>query len=405
LIFDTRERKQLNNITIQQSVKRITILGSTGSIGTQALEVVRDHPGVFKVAVLSALKNSELLILQAREFKPAIVVICDESKYNDVKEALFGLDIKVLAGEAALSEVAAYSDSDVVLTALMGSVGLKPTIAAIKAGKNIALANKETLVVAGELITQLATEHQVKILPVDSEHSAIFQCLVGEEQNEIEKIYLTASGGPFLGKTKDFLSTVKKEQALKHPNWVMGAKITIDSASLMNKGLEVIEAKWLFNLKVDQIDVIVHPQSIIHSIVQFTDGSMKAQMGVPDMKLPIQYALNYPDRLKNNFKRFNFLDYPNFSFEKADVGTFRNLDLAFTSLLKGGNMPCILNAANEIVVAAFLEDKIGFLQMSDVIEQCMEEIGFIEKPQLNDFLETDKHSRILAGRLVTKSIL
>lgn len=384
-------------------MKRITILGSTGSIGTQALEVVRDHPGVFKVAVLSALKNSVLLIQQAKEFKPEIVVICDESKYNEVKEALFGLDIKVLAGENALAEVAAYQDSDVVLTALMGSVGLKPTIAAIKAGKNIALANKETLVVAGELITQLAVEHQVKILPVDSEHSAIFQCLVGEEQNEIEKIYLTASGGPFLGITKDFLSNVKKEQALKHPNWVMGAKITIDSASLMNKGLEVIEAKWLFNLDVDQIDVIVHPQSIIHSIVQFTDGSMKAQMGVPDMKLPIQYALNYPDRLKNNFKRFNFLDYPSFSFEKADLGTFRNLDLAFASLRKGGNMPCILNAANEIVVAAFLEDQIGFLQMSDVIEQCMEEIGFIEKPQLNDFLETDKHSRILAGRLVTKS--
>lgn len=390
---------------IKNDLKRITILGSTGSIGTQALEVVRDHPGVFKVAVLSALKNSELLIRQAREFKPDAVVICDERKYSEVKNALSAFDIKVLAGEAALSEVAAYSDSDVVLTALMGSVGLKPTIAAIKAGKNIALANKETLVVAGELITQLATEHQVKILPVDSEHSAIFQCLVGEEQNEIEKIYLTASGGPFLGKTKDFLSTVKKEQALKHPNWVMGAKITIDSASLMNKGLEVIEAKWLFNLDVDQIDVIVHPQSIIHSIVQFTDGSMKAQMGVPDMKLPIQYALNYPDRLKNNFKRFNFLDYPSFSFEKADLGTFRNLDLAFTSLRKGGNMPCILNAANEIVVAAFLKDEIGFLQMSEVIERCMEEISFVEKPQLSDYLETDKHSRILAGELVTKSIV
>ena len=386
-------------------MKRITILGSTGSIGTQALEVVRDHPDTFKVVVLSALKNSELLIQQAKEFKPAIVVICDENKYNEVKNALSAFDIKVLAGEDALSEVAAYDDSDVVLTALMGSVGLKPTIAAIKAGKNIALANKETLVVAGELITQLATEHHVKILPVDSEHSAIFQCLVGEEQNEIEKIYLTASGGPFLGKTKDFLATVKKEQALKHPNWVMGAKITIDSASLMNKGLEVIEAKWLFNLDVDQIDVIVHPQSIIHSIVQFTDGSMKAQMGVPDMKLPIQYALNYPDRLKNNFKRFNFLDYPNFSFQKADMETFRNLDLAFTSLRKGGNMPCILNAANEIVVAAFLKDKIGFLQMSEVIEQCMEEISFVEKPQLSDYLETDKHSRILAGELVTKSIV
>jgi len=386
-------------------LKKITILGSTGSIGTQALEVVRDHPDTFKVAVLSALKNSELLIQQAKEFKPAIVVICDENKYNEVKNALSAFDIKVLAGEDALSEAAAYDDSDVVLTALMGSVGLKPTIAAIKAGKNIALANKETLVVAGELITQLATEHHVKILPVDSEHSAIFQCLVGEEQNEIEKIYLTASGGPFLGKTKDFLSIVKKEQALKHPNWVMGAKITIDSASLMNKGLEVIEAKWLFNLDVDQIDVIVHPQSIIHSIVQFTDGSMKAQMGVPDMKLPIQYALNYPDRLKNNFKRFNFLDYPNFSFQKADMETFRNLDLAFTSLRKGGNMPCILNAANEIVVAAFLKDKIGFLQMSEVIERCMEEISFVEKPQLSDYLETDKHSRILAGELVTKSIV
>jgi 1-deoxy-D-xylulose-5-phosphate reductoisomerase len=386
-------------------LKRITILGSTGSVGTQALEVVRDHPAVFKVAVLSALKNSKLLIQQAREFKPDVVVICDESKYNEVKNALSALNIKVLAGETALEEVAAYEESDVVLTALMGSVGLKPTIAAIKARKNIALANKETLVVAGELITQLAAAHQVKILPVDSEHSAIFQCLVGEEQNEIEKIYLTASGGPFLGKTRDFLATVKKDQALKHPNWVMGAKITIDSASLMNKGLEVIEAKWLFNLDVAQIDVIVHPQSIVHSLVQFTDGSMKAQMGVPDMKLPIQYALNYPDRLKNNFKRFNFLDYPNFSFLKADLETFRNLSLAYTSLRKGGNMPCILNAANEIVVEAFLKDKIGFLQMSEVIEQCMEEISFVEKPQLTDYLETDKHSRILAGELVTKSIV
>ncbi len=384
-------------------MKNITILGSTGSIGTQALEVVRDNPGIFKVTVLSALKNAELLIQQAKEFKPDFVVICDENRYPYVKESLAGLSIKVLAGEDALSEVAAYPKSDIVLTALMGSVGLKPTISAIRAGKNIALANKETLVVAGEYITALAIEHQVKILPVDSEHSAIFQCLVGEEQNEIEKIYLTASGGPFLGKDKNFLANVKKEQALKHPNWVMGAKITIDSASLMNKGLEVIEAKWLFKLHVDQIDVIVHPQSIIHSIVQFTDGSMKAQMGVPDMKLPIQYAINYPDRLKNNFKRFNFLDYPNFSFQQADLETFKNLDLAFKALRKGGNMPAILNAANEIVVEAFLQDKIGFLQMSDVIEQCMAEINFIEKPQLADYLETDKHSRILAGELVTKS--
>ncbi|MFD2286603.1 1-deoxy-D-xylulose-5-phosphate reductoisomerase [Pedobacter petrophilus] len=384
-------------------MKNITILGSTGSIGTQALEVVRDNPDVFNITVLSALKNSELLIQQAREFKPELVVICDESQYLYVKESLSSLPIEVLAGEATLSEVAAYPKSDIVLTALMGSVGLKPTVAAIKAGKNIALANKETLVVAGAYITALAAEHQVKILPVDSEHSAIFQCLAGEEQNEIEKIYLTASGGPFLGKEKDFLATVKKEQALKHPNWVMGAKITIDSASLMNKGLEVIEAKWLFNLDVDQIDVIVHPQSVIHSIVQFTDGSMKAQMGVPDMKLPIQYAINYPDRLKNNFKRFNFLDYPNFSFQKADLETFRNLDLAFKALRKGGNMPCILNAANEIVVEAFLKDRIGFLQMSDVIEQCMAEITFVDQPQLTDYLETDKHSRILAGELVTKS--
>ncbi|GGE42200.1 1-deoxy-D-xylulose 5-phosphate reductoisomerase [Pedobacter psychrotolerans] len=384
-------------------MKYITILGSTGSIGTQALEVVRDNPSIFKVSVLSALKNSALLIQQAKEFRPEVVVICDESQYQTVKDALSSLNIKVLAGEESLSEVASYLQSDIVLTALMGSVGLKPTIAAIKAGKSIALANKETLVVAGEYITALAAEYQVKILPVDSEHSAIFQCLVGEAQNEIEKIYLTASGGPFLGKGKDFLSTIKKEQALKHPNWVMGAKITIDSATLMNKGLEVIEAKWLFDLDVDQVDVIVHPQSIIHSIVQFTDGSMKAQMGVPDMKLPIQYAINYPDRLKNNFKRFNFLDYPNFSFQQADRETFRNLDLAFKALRKGGNMPCILNAANEIVVESFLNDKIGFLEMSDVIEQCMEEISFIEKPQLTDYLETDKHSRILAGELVTKS--
>lgn len=386
-------------------MKEIIILGSTGSIGTQALEVVRDNPSIFRIAVLSALKNAELLIQQAKEFKPEVVVICDESKYGEVKNALAKDGIQVLAGEAALSEVAAYTKGDIVLTALMGSVGLNPTIEAIKAGKDIALANKETLVVAGDLITALAKAHQVKILPVDSEHSAIFQCLVGEEQNEIEKIYLTASGGPFLGKDIQFLAKVTKEQALKHPNWVMGAKITIDSASLMNKGLEVIEAKWLFDLEVDQIDVIVHPQSIIHSIVQFTDGSMKAQMGVPDMKLPIQYALNYPDRLKNNFKRFNFLEYPNFSFEKADTKTFKNLDLAFRSLKKGGNLPCILNAANEVVVEAFLKDKIGFLQMSEIIEQCMEEIPFIVQPQLSDYIETDKHSRILAGELVTKSIV
>lgn len=390
---------------MQQALKHIAILGSTGSIGTQALAVIKENPNVFKVTVLTAAKNADLLIEQAKAFKPELVVIADESYFKPVKEALTTLDIKVLAGEEALAEAAAYYKNEVVLTALVGSVGLKPTVAAIKAGKNIALANKETLVVAGEYITALAKAHQIKILPVDSEHSAIFQCLVGEAQNEIEKIYLTASGGPFLGKDAAFLATVTKAQALKHPNWVMGAKITIDSASLMNKGLEVIEAKWLFNLAVNQVDVIVHPQSIIHSLVQFTDGSMKAQMGLPDMKLPIQYALNYPDRLKNNFQRFNFLDYPHFSFQKADTKTFRNLNLAFKAIEKGGNLPCVLNAANEVVVEAFLQDKIGFLQMSDVIERCLEEINFIERPQLNDYLETDKHSRILAGELVTKNII
>ncbi|WP_354355500.1 1-deoxy-D-xylulose-5-phosphate reductoisomerase [Pedobacter sp. UYP30] len=383
-------------------MKNIAILGSTGSIGTQALEVIRDNPAIFNVTVITAGKNAELLIAQAKEFKPKAVVICDERKYSEVKNALAGLEIVVFTGEEALTEVAQMPETDVVLTAVMGSVGLRPTVAAIKARKDIALANKETLVVAGEIITQLAKEYGVKILPVDSEHSAIYQCLVGEEQDKIEKIYLTASGGPFLGKTKDFLSTVKKEQALKHPNWVMGAKITIDSASLMNKGLEVIEAKWLFNLEADQIDVIVHPQSIVHSLVQFTDGSMKAQMGLPDMKLPIQYALNYPARLKNNFERFNFLSYPNLSFQQADTQTFRNLALAFSALKKAGNMPCILNAANEVVVEAFLHDNLGFLEMSDVIELCMEEMSFIEKPHLADYLETDKDTRIFARELVTK---
>ncbi len=391
----------MNNKRIQPG-KNVAILGSTGSIGTQALEVIRDNPDLFNVTVLTADKNVDLLIAQAKEFKPDCVVICDKQKYSNLKNALAGLDIQVYAGEDALEEVSAMPKTDIMLTAVMGSVGLIPTIAAIKAGKDIALANKETLVVAGELITNLAKKHGVKILPVDSEHSAIFQCLVGEEQNEIEKIYLTASGGPFLGKSKNFLSKVKKEQALKHPNWVMGAKITIDSASLMNKGLEVIEAKWLFNLDVDQIDVIVHPQSIIHSIAQFADGSMKAQLGLPDMKLPIQYALNYPERLKNNLERFNFMSYPTFSFQQADTKTFKNLALAFSALKKGGNLPCILNAANEVVVAGFLQDKIGFLEMSDVIAHCMEAVNFIEKPHLADYLETDKHTRIFARELVTK---
>ncbi|WP_457268825.1 1-deoxy-D-xylulose-5-phosphate reductoisomerase [Pedobacter sp. UYEF25] len=382
-------------------MKNIAILGSTGSVGTQALSVIRENPTVFAVTALTASKNAELLIEQAIEFKPKCVVICDELKYREVKRALSGFEIKVYAGEEALTEVAELQETDIVLTAVMGSVGLKPTVAAIKAGKNIALANKETLVVAGEYITQLARTYGVKILPVDSEHSAIYQCLVGEEQNEVEKIYLTASGGPFLNKTRDFLSTVKKEQALKHPNWVMGAKITIDSASLMNKGLEVIEAKWLFNLEPDQIDVIVHPQSVVHSLVQFTDGSMKAQMGLPDMKLPIQYALNYPARLKNSFERFNFLSYPNLSFQQADPKTFRNLGLAFDALKMAGNMPCILNAANEVAVEAFLHDSLGFLEMSDVIERCMQEMRFIEKPHLTDYLQSDKDTRIFARELVT----
>ena len=384
------------------TIKNISILGSTGSIGTQALEVVQANPGRYRVVALTAMDNDALLISQALAFKPELVVICGEGKYQSVKEGLAGTGIKVLAGEAALCEAASLPSADLVLTAIVGSVGLKPTIAAIEAGKDIGLANKETLVVAGELITDLAKKHGVKIIPVDSEHSAIFQCLVGEEDNPLEKIYLTASGGPFRGKDREFLASVTKLQALKHPNWVMGAKITIDSASMMNKGLEVIEAKWLFNLQVDQIDVIIHPQSIIHSIVQFQDGSMKAQMGLPDMKLPIHYALAYPKRVESKFPRFNFLDYPSLTFFQPDNESFRNLDLAFTAMKQGGNMPCIVNAANEVVVDAFLQDKIGFLEMSDIIERCMGEMEFVDQPTLNNYLETDQHTRIFAGELVTK---
>jgi 1-deoxy-D-xylulose-5-phosphate reductoisomerase len=382
-------------------LKNISILGSTGSIGTQTLDVIRANPELYKVVALTAQHNAEILISQALEFKPELVVICNEEKYLQVKNALAGLDIKVLAGEESLSEAASLSSAVFVVTAIMGAVGLKPTIAAIKAGKDIGLANKETLVVAGSLVTQLAKAHGVKIIPVDSEHSAIFQCLVGESDNAIEKIYLTASGGPFRGKDQAFLAAVTKEAALKHPNWVMGAKITIDSASLMNKGLEVIEAKWLFNLEASQIDVIVHPQSIVHSLVQFTDGSMKAQLGLPDMKLPIHYAMAYPQRVQTSFPRFNFMDYPEFTFHQADRVAFRNLDLAFKAMNRGGNMPCIINAANEIVVEAFLKDQIGFLEMSDVIERCMEDVPFHEAPDLNNYLETDKHTRIFAGQLVT----
>ncbi|WP_342331201.1 1-deoxy-D-xylulose-5-phosphate reductoisomerase [Pedobacter sp. FW305-3-2-15-E-R2A2] len=383
-------------------MKNIAILGATGSVGTQALAVIQANPGLYKVSALTAQSNAALLISQALTFLPDLVVIGDENQYQAVKSALSGTVIRVLAGEEALCEAASLAEVDMVLTAIVGSVGLRPTIAAIEAGKEIALANKETLVVAGDLITRLAKKYGVSIIPVDSEHSAIFQCLVGEGNESIEKIYLTASGGPFRGKDREFLANVTKVQALKHPNWVMGAKITIDSASLMNKGLEVIEAKWLFDLEADQIDVIVHPQSIIHSIAQFKDGSMKAQMGVPDMRLPIHYALAYPHRISSDFRRFNFLDYPELSFYKADNDTFRNLDLAYVALRKGGNMPCIINAANEVVVNAFLQDQIGFLQMSDVIEQCMEEIAFIDEPGLNNYLETDHHTRIFANQLVTK---
>ncbi len=377
-----------------ENKKHIAILGSTGSIGTQALEVVAANPHLFKVEVLTAHHNAILLAEQAIQFDVNAVVITDENQYAWLKDKLAGTDIKVFAGEQALSEVVTFSNLNIVLTALVGYAGLKPTIAAIKAKKHIALANKETLVVAGDLITALAEQYDVRILPVDSEHSAIFQCLAGEWHNKIEKIYLTASGGPFRGMDRSALMNKTKAEALKHPNWTMGAKITIDSASLMNKGLEVIEAKWLFNLKPEQIDVIVHPQSIIHSIVQFDDGSMKAQMGLPDMKLPIQYALTYPQRTITDFPRFDFLNYPTLSFEKADTATFQNLALAFDAMKKGGNMPCILNAANEEVVAAFLNDQIGFLEMSDAIADCMQKITFIERPNYEDYVATDTESRI-----------
>lgn len=381
--------------------KNVAILGSTGSIGTQALEVIKKHPEEFELEVLTANSNAGLLIKQAIEFKPNAVVIANEKKFKKVSDALLPHSIKVFAGDDAVAQIVEMESIDIVLAALVGYAGLRSTLKAIEAGKQIALANKETLVVAGGLVTSLAQENAVNIIPVDSEHSAIFQCIVGEFQNPIEKIYLTASGGPFRGKDREYLSTVTKEQALKHPNWDMGAKITIDSATMMNKGLEVIEAHWLFNLKPEQIDVIVHPQSIIHSIVQFEDGSMKAQMGLPDMKLPIQYALGYPLRLKSPFPRFNFIEYPNLTFEQPDTKTFRNLALAYEALKKGGNMPCILNAANEIVTEAFLKDEIGFLEMPDVIEGCMQKMSFVAKPAYEDFVETDREARVMAGKLIT----
>lgn len=380
--------------------KHVAILGSTGSIGTQALEVIGAHKDVFEVEVLSANTNADLLIAQAIEFQPNAVVIAQEQYYARVKEALAPHPIKVYTGKEALAQVMTMDTIDVVLTAWVGYAGLQPTIAAINAGKAIALANKETLVVAGELVTRLAREKGVNIYPVDSEHSAIFQCLAGEFHNPIEKIILTASGGPFRGRKREELLLVTKQQALKHPNWDMGAKVTIDSASLMNKGLEVIEAKWLFGLKPSQIDVIVHPQSIIHSIVQFEDGSMKAQMGLPDMKLPIQYALGSPNRLKSDFPRFNFINYPSLTFEQPDTGTFRNLGFAFEAMNKGGNMPCIMNAANEIAVEAFLKDKVGFLQMSDVIEKCMYSVDFCAAPRYEDYVECDEITRAKAKELI-----
>ncbi len=391
-------KNQLNQIT----PKRIAIMGSTGSIGTQALDVIRENPTYFQAEVLVAHSNADLLIKQAIEFNPNAVVIGDESKYQFVKDTLFSYGIKVYAGTKSIEQIVEMETIDVVLAAIVGYAGLASTINAIKHKKIIALANKETLVVAGDIVTKLAYDNTVNLYPVDSEHSAIFQCLAGEFDNKIEKIYLTASGGPFRGKDREFLAQVTKAQALKHPNWVMGAKITIDSASLMNKGLEVIEAKWLFNLTSDQIDVIVHPQSIIHSIVQFTDGSMKAQMGLPDMKLPIQYAFTYPERILSKFPRFDFFNYPQLTFEKPDTETFTNLALAFKAMEKGGNMPCVLNAANEMVVQAFLEDKIGFLQMSDLIAQALDKMPMIQTPSLEDYIQCDKETRLLTTELIKK---
>lgn len=380
----------------------VAILGSTGSIGTQALEVIEAYPDKFDLQVITAGKNGDLLIEQAIRYQPNTVVITDESQYQHVKDALWPHDIHVYCGEAALCQVVEATEIDVVLTALVGYAGLKPTMHAIWAKKNIALANKETLVVAGELVTAEAQRNGVNIYPVDSEHSAIFQCLVGEFHNKIEKIYLTASGGPFRGFTYEQLQIVTKAQALKHPNWDMGAKITIDSATMMNKGLEVIEAKWLFGLKPEQIDVIVHPQSVIHSLVQFEDGAMKAQMGVPDMKLPIQFALTYPNRWKTEFPRFNFMDYPQLTFQQPDRQLFKNLDLAYQAMEKGGTAACALNAANEITVRAFLEEKIGFLDIATINEQVMHDMPVVFNPTLEDYVQMDKESRELAEKNVSR---
>ncbi len=380
--------------------RRIAILGSTGSIGVQTLDVIRMHSDNFVAEILVAGTNVDLLIRQAREFVPNIVIISDEKKYTLLKEALADLPIKVYAGNDAIAQIVTSDSIDMVLTAMVGFAGLLPTLNAIKAKKAVALANKETLVVAGDLITQAAIAAQVAVIPVDSEHSAIFQCLVGEPENAVEKIYLTASGGPFRGKNIEFLKNVTKHDALKHPNWSMGAKITIDSASMMNKGLEAIEAKWLFGINPEQIDVVVHPQSIVHSAVQFIDGSVKAQIGLPDMKLPIQYALGFPERLYSSMKRFSFFDYPNLTFEKPDFETFKCLKIAFDALNRGGNAACIMNAANEIAVEAFLNDKIRFLEIAYLIEKTIQNTQYLPKPSLNDYIESDSEARRKATQLI-----
>lgn len=396
----TNKDRSSGATSAMSGIRRIAIFGSTGSIGTQALEVIAANPGKFSAEILTAQTNDELLIRQAFTFKPNIVVIGDEKKYPVVKEALSSTDVKVFAGEKALEEVAAMDCYDMMLAAIVGYAGLKPTLKAIENGKAIGLANKETLVVAGDIVMRKAVEHRVPVIPVDSEHSAIFQCLVGETRNKIEKVILTASGGPFIGRKPNYLVNVKREHALQHPNWNMGAKITIDSATLMNKGLEMIEAKWLFNLKPEQIQVVIHPQSIIHSMVQFEDGSIKAQMGLPDMKLPIQYALAFPIRIKNDFPRFDFKKVSTLSFEEPDVKTFRNLALATDALFKGGNLPCIMNAANEIAVYAFLRNRINFLDMTHVIEKTMETIPFIPQPTLEEYFDSDGEARNFAADII-----
>ncbi len=384
----------------ESTKKRIALFGSTGSIGTQALNVIAANSHLFSAEILTAQGNDELLVKQALEFNPNIVVIGDERKYQKVKDALAHTHVKVFTGEKALEDVASMDCYDMMLAAIVGFAGLKPTLKAIDNGKMIALANKETLVVAGDIVMARAVEKRVPVIPVDSEHSAIFQCMVGETRNRIEKIILTASGGPFLGKKPNFLVNVKRDHALQHPNWAMGAKITIDSATLMNKGLEMIEAKWLFNLKPEQVQVVVHPQSIIHSMVMFEDGSIKSQMGLPDMKLPIQYALAFPHRITNNFPRYDFKKPNTLTFEEPDIKTFRNLSLASDALFKGGNLPCILNAANEIAVYAFLKNRLGFLDMTDLIEKTMNKIPFIQNPTLEQYFETDGEARSFAASLI-----